>query len=65
MSKDVIKKEVAKVVKEQTERDVPNEVKKRTAVATINRYLNENKDVTLSGNEIDDLIEEVVSDVAK
>lgn len=65
MSKDVIKEEVVRIVKEQTERDVPNEVKKRTAVATINRYLNDNKDVTLSDKEIDDLIEEVVSDDTK
>ncbi|MDA9469906.1 hypothetical protein [Enterococcus sp. 5H] len=65
MSRDVIKEEVVKIVKEQTERDVPNEVKKRTAVATVNHYLNENKDVTLTIKEIDDLIEEVVSDVTK
>lgn len=65
MSKDVIKKEVVKIVKEQTERAVPNEVKKRTAVATVNRYLNENKDITLTNKEIDDLIEEVVSDVTE
>ncbi|MBO0475180.1 hypothetical protein JZO86_15960 [Enterococcus ureasiticus] len=62
---NVIKEKVVKAVKEQTERDVPNEVKKRTAVATINRYLNENKDVTLAVQEIDDLVEEVVSDVVE
>lgn len=65
MSEDLIKNEVLKVVKEQAERDVPNEVKKRTAVASVNRYLNENKEVTLTVQEIDDLIEEVVSNATK
>lgn len=65
MNKAVIKDEVLKVVKEQTERDIPNEVKKRTAVATINRYLNGTPNLTLTDKEIDDLIEEVVSDVTK
>lgn len=65
MSKDEIKKEVVRVVTAQTDRDVPNEVKKRTAVATINRFLNENKDLSLSDKEIDDLVEEVVSNVVK
>lgn len=65
MSKDLIKNEVLKVVKEQAERDAPNEVKKRTAVASVNRYLNENKEVTLTVQEIDDLIEEVVSNATK
>lgn len=62
MSKDLIKNEVLKVVKEQAERDAPNEVKKRTAVASVNRYLNQ---ITLTVQEIDDLIEEVVSNATK
>ncbi|GGD01486.1 phage holin, LLH family [Enterococcus wangshanyuanii] len=62
MSKEIVKNEVVKVVAEMAKREVPNEVKKRTAVATINRFLNENKDLSLSDKEIDDLIEEVVSD---
>lgn len=62
MNKEAVKKEVEKVVNEMSEKDVPNQVKKRTAVATINRFLNEHKDLTLSDKEIDDLIEEVVSD---
>lgn len=62
MSKIDIKKEVEKVVNEMSEKDVPNQVKKRTAVATINRFLNDNKKISLPDKEIDDLIEEVVSD---
>lgn len=62
MSKEAVKKEVEKVVNEMSEKDVPNQVKKRTAVATINRFLNDNKKISLPDKEIDDLIEEVVSD---
>lgn len=61
MSKEAVKNEVVKVVAEMSGKDVPNQVKKRTAVATINRFLNEHKDLSLSDKEIDDLIEEVVS----
>lgn len=61
MSKEIVRKEATKVVAEMAKCDVPNQVKKRTAVATINRFLNDNKEISLSDKEIDDLIEEVVS----
>lgn len=65
MDKEAVKSEAVKVVKELSKQEVPNEVKKRTAVATINHFLNDNKNLSLSDKEIDNLIEEVVSDVSE
>lgn len=49
------------IVQAEKEKDIPNEVKKRTAVANVNAFLIANPDVHLTDTEVDELVEEEVA----
>lgn len=49
------------IVQAEKGKDVPNEVKKRTAVANVNAFLVSNPDVHLTDKEVDELVEEEVA----
>jgi len=52
-------------VKLEKEKDVPNETKKRSAIAAVNAFLVANPEFHLSDTEIDKLVEEEVLNECK
>ncbi len=58
----IIAKEAVKLEKEK---NVPNETKKRSAIAAVNAYLVANPEFYLSNTEIDKLVEEEVLNECK
>lgn len=56
-----IKKEVERIVAELNGEDMINERKKRVAFAKVNAFLIANPDISMTNQEIDDMIEVAVN----
>lgn len=56
-----IKKEIEKIVSELNGEDMVNERKKRVAFAKVNAFLIANPDLSMTDQEIDDMIEVAVN----
>lgn len=56
-----IKEEIKKIVSELNGEDMINERKKRVAFAKVNAFLIDNPDITMTNQEIDDMIEVAVN----
>lgn len=56
-----IKEEIKKIVSELNGEDMINERKKRVAFAKVNAFLIDSPDITMTNQEIDDMIEVAVN----
>ncbi|MBP1046394.1 hypothetical protein I6N96_08860 [Enterococcus sp. BWM-S5] len=57
-----IKKEIERIVAELNDDDMINERKKRVAFAKVNAFIIANPDISMTNQEIDDMIEVAVND---